>query len=102
MLHEEQKNMFVNHEGNAEQDLAVLLPAVHGGFFDPHGVPPRASRYSVRAYDGIEEMEQRESIQPAIVCNAHPFHAQAACAAIRAGAHVLVEKPLRGFRIATR
>jgi predicted dehydrogenase len=30
----------------------------------------------------------------AVVCNAHPFHADAACTAIRAGASVLVEKPL--------
>jgi UDP-N-acetyl-2-amino-2-deoxyglucuronate dehydrogenase len=53
-----------------------------------------AERYGVTAYDDIDEMVRRESIGLAIVCNAHPFHAEAALAAIRAGASVLVEKPL--------
>ncbi len=53
-----------------------------------------ASQYGVRAHADIETMVRREGIRMAVVCNAHPFHAEAACAALRAGAHVLVEKPL--------
>jgi len=53
-----------------------------------------AGQYGVRAYADIETMVRREGIRMAVVCNAHPFHAEAALPAIRAGAHVLVEKPL--------
>jgi UDP-N-acetyl-2-amino-2-deoxyglucuronate dehydrogenase len=53
-----------------------------------------AKGYGVTAYDDIERMVKRESIGLAVVCNAHPFHAEAALAAINAGANVLVEKPL--------
>jgi UDP-N-acetyl-2-amino-2-deoxyglucuronate dehydrogenase len=56
-----------------------------------HGL---ARQYGVRAYADIGEMVRREGILMAIVCNAHPYHAEAALPAIRAGAHVLVEKPL--------
>ena len=53
-----------------------------------------AGRYGVEAYSDIQEMVRREEIRLAIVCNAHPYHAEAALPAIQAGAHVLVEKPL--------
>jgi UDP-N-acetyl-2-amino-2-deoxyglucuronate dehydrogenase len=53
-----------------------------------------AGQYGVRAYSDIETMVRREKVRLVIVCNAHPYHAQAALPAIRAGAHVLVEKPL--------
>ena len=53
-----------------------------------------AGQYGVTAHRDIEEMVRNESIDLVIVCNAHPFHAEAALAAIRAGAHALVEKPI--------
>jgi UDP-N-acetyl-2-amino-2-deoxyglucuronate dehydrogenase len=53
-----------------------------------------AARYGIAAYTDIAQMIQQEKVRLAIVCNAHPFHAQAALPAIRAGASVLVEKPL--------
>ncbi len=53
-----------------------------------------ARAYGGAAYADVTDMVRREGIRLAVVCNAHPFHAQAALPAIRAGAHVLVEKPL--------
>jgi UDP-N-acetyl-2-amino-2-deoxyglucuronate dehydrogenase len=53
-----------------------------------------AGRYGIAAYADIEEMIRKERIALAVVCNAHPFHARVAIPAMRAGAHVLVEKPL--------
>jgi UDP-N-acetyl-2-amino-2-deoxyglucuronate dehydrogenase len=53
-----------------------------------------ANVYGVKAYEDIGDMVHREGIEMAIVCTPHPFHASAAIAALQAGAHVLVEKPL--------
>jgi predicted dehydrogenase len=43
---------------------------------------------------GIEAMIRENRIDLAIVCNPHPFHRDVTLAAARAGANVLVEKPL--------
>jgi UDP-N-acetyl-2-amino-2-deoxyglucuronate dehydrogenase len=53
-----------------------------------------AGQSGVKPYPDIEEMVRRASVDLVIVCNAHPFHSEAALPAIRAGAHALVEKPL--------
>jgi UDP-N-acetyl-2-amino-2-deoxyglucuronate dehydrogenase len=53
-----------------------------------------AEAYGVKAYEDIGDMVRREGIGMAIVCTPHPFHVDAAVPALRAGAHVLVEKPL--------
>lgn len=50
--------------------------------------------YGVKAYPTISEMIEKEGIQMAVICTAHPFHAKAAIEAMEAGAHVLIEKPL--------
>jgi predicted dehydrogenase len=50
--------------------------------------------YSVKAYSSIPKMIKAENIQMAIICTAHPYHAEAAIQAMEAGAHVLIEKPL--------
>jgi len=50
--------------------------------------------YGVAAYDNVEEMITQESLDVVIVCTPHPFHAEPTIQAVRAGAHVLVEKPL--------
>jgi predicted dehydrogenase len=53
-----------------------------------------AARYQVNAYDDVAQMIAAERIGAVIVCTPHPAHAGPAIAAARAGAHVLVEKPL--------
>ena len=53
-----------------------------------------ARRHHVVAYRDIEEMIEREKIDVVTVCTTHPTHAAVSVAALRAGAHVLIEKPL--------
>jgi UDP-N-acetyl-2-amino-2-deoxyglucuronate dehydrogenase len=53
-----------------------------------------AARWGAKAYTDPAEMVRRESLGAVVVCTPHPFHAAPAVAAIEAGAHVLVEKPL--------
>jgi predicted dehydrogenase len=53
-----------------------------------------AAQYGVRAYTGTQEMVEREKLQAVIVCTPHPVHAPPVLEALRAGAHVLVEKPM--------
>ena len=53
-----------------------------------------AQKYGVKGYDNVAEMVAAESLDAVLVCTPHPFHAQPAIHALRAGAHVLVEKPL--------
>ena len=50
--------------------------------------------YSAKGYNDITEMVTNENLQLAIVCTPHPNHIESAVAALNAGAHVLVEKPL--------
>lgn len=51
-------------------------------------------QYGVKAYTSITEMIKEENIQMAIICTAHPYHANTAIEAMEAGANVLIEKPL--------
>jgi UDP-N-acetyl-2-amino-2-deoxyglucuronate dehydrogenase len=53
-----------------------------------------AEQYKTRAYQSVTEMVTENKSDLVIVCNAHPFHRQAAVEAAGAGANVLVEKPL--------
>ena len=53
-----------------------------------------AEQYGVKAYSDPEEMIADSGIQSVSICTPHPAHAEAAVKAARAGAHVLVEKPL--------
>ena len=60
--------------------------------------PESAEKFSVaygaKPYSDIQTMVRENNIDLVIVCNPHPFHKDAAVEAARAGAHVLVEKPL--------
>ena len=53
-----------------------------------------ASRYGVKAYSDVAEMVTREQIDMVSICTPHPAHRLPAVAAMEAGAHVLIEKPL--------
>lgn len=53
-----------------------------------------AARYGIRAYTDVAEMVSRENIDVVIICTPHPHHREPTLAALAAGAHVLVEKPL--------
>lgn len=60
----------------------------------PESAQKFADEYRVKAYSSISEMIKAENIQMAIICTAHPYHADPAVQAMEAGAHVLIEKPL--------
>ena len=53
-----------------------------------------AQKYGVRGFNDIQEMIVSAGVEAVVVCTPHPAHCEAAVAAIEAGAHVLVEKPL--------
>ncbi len=60
----------------------------------PESVKKFADEFGVKPYDNIAGMIRENGIDLAIVCNPHPFHKDVTVEAARAGANVLVEKPL--------
>ena len=60
----------------------------------PESAQKFVNEYGVKAYSSIPEMIKSENIQIAVICTAHPYHADPAIQAMEAGAHVLIEKPL--------
>ncbi len=53
-----------------------------------------SERYKIKAYESITDMIQTESIDMVTIGTSHPAHAQPAIEAMRAGAHVIIDKPL--------
>lgn len=53
-----------------------------------------ADQYKVNAYENIKQMVSEEQLDLVIICTPHPNHLEPTIEAMRAGAHVLVEKPL--------
>jgi UDP-N-acetyl-2-amino-2-deoxyglucuronate dehydrogenase len=53
-----------------------------------------AIQYDLRAYDDIGEMIAEEDLDMVTVCTPHPAHLDTVIPALKAGAHVIVEKPL--------
>ncbi len=53
-----------------------------------------ATQYSTEVYHDVGEMVSANSSDLVIVCTAHPYHKEPAIEAAKAGANVLVEKPL--------
>ena len=53
-----------------------------------------ASVYKTQAYSDISDMVSKSNTDLVIVCTAHPYHSNPAIEAAKAGANVLVEKPL--------
>ncbi len=66
--------------------------AVYGR--DPKKARAFAAQYQVAAYSDISQMIKESRIGAVVICTPHPAHAGPAIEAARAGAHVLVEKPL--------
>jgi len=60
----------------------------------PESAQKFVDEYGVKSYASIPEMIKAENIQMAVICTAHPYHADPAIQAMEAGAHVLIEKPL--------
>jgi predicted dehydrogenase len=53
-----------------------------------------AAAYNVKPYCDVEEMIAKEGIQALAICTPHPLHALHAVKALKAGVHVIIEKPL--------
>ena len=53
-----------------------------------------ASRYGVKAYNNVSEMVSKEKLEVVTICTPHPAHKTPAIEAMKAGANVLIEKPL--------
>ena len=53
-----------------------------------------SDQYSVNGYDDVAQMIRSEKLDLVIICTPHPNHKEPALEAMRAGSHILVEKPL--------
>jgi UDP-N-acetyl-2-amino-2-deoxyglucuronate dehydrogenase len=53
-----------------------------------------AMRYGVSAYDNVTDMVIREKLDVVTICTPHPAHREPCIEALKAGANVLIEKPL--------
>lgn len=53
-----------------------------------------AKLYNVQSYSDVATMMRTAEVQAVVIATPHPYHATPTLSAIRAGAHVLVEKPL--------
>ena len=52
------------------------------------------SRYGVKAYADWQDVVRDKSVDVVVIAVPHPLHADIAIAALNAGKHVLVEKPV--------
>ncbi len=53
-----------------------------------------AAQYGASAFGDVQQMISETGVEAVIICTPHPVHARPAIEAARAGAHVLVEKPM--------
>ena len=82
----------VSHLHAKAAQQAGNLVAVYGR--DAAKANAFAEQYSIKGYTDIAEMVTRERVDVCVVCTPHPAHRAPAVAALEAGAHVIVEKPL--------
>lgn len=80
------------HAKAALQTPDTQLVAVYGRTY--RKAEEFANQYGIPAYSDIYDMVDRENVDLCIVCTPHPAHRDPAVAALDAGSHVLVEKPL--------
>lgn len=80
------------HAQAVQQTPGVLLAAVCGR--NPEKTGTFAKQYGIAPYTNVGEMITREQIDVCVVLTPHPAHREPTVAALEAGAHVLVEKPL--------
>ena len=53
-----------------------------------------ANKYNVKPYEDISQMIRENELDLVIICTPHPYHVQPTVSALKAGAHVLIEKPM--------
>ncbi|MDB5352228.1 MAG: putative dehydrogenase [Planctomycetota bacterium] len=61
---------------------------------DIHRAEAFSQRFGGRAFTDVASMVLDASVQVVSICTPHPLHATSAVACARAGAHVIVEKPM--------
>ena len=61
---------------------------------DQHKVKSFSDKYKVKGYHHVGDMVAENEMDLAIICTPHPAHAKPAIEAMKAGAHVLIEKPM--------
>jgi predicted dehydrogenase len=66
------------------------LVAVAGG----RNAAELAAQYGARMESDVEHLLRAEDVEAVVVCSPHFVHAEQAVASLRAGKHVLVEKPM--------
>lgn len=80
------------HAQAVQQTPGVTLTAVCGR--NEQKTADFARQYGIAPYTNVAEMVGREGIDVCVVLTPHPNHREPTIAALEAGAHVLVEKPL--------
>src|SRR5690554_5893032 len=82
------------------QDLAQNPAGKLVAFCDvvPARAEELAGQYVGKAYDDFDKMLAQSDLDAIIVATPNRFHAPQTIAALKAGKHVLVEKPMAGTR----
>ena len=80
------------HAKAALQTPNTQLVAVYGR--NPAKTEAFSLQYGIRGYADVHEMVEQSKVDLCLVCTTHPAHREPTIAALSAGSHVLVEKPL--------
>ena len=82
--------------GTHAQALNNVDGAMLCGVFDQNEIRAIefASKYGIRSYNSLEEMLNDNEIEAVCICTPSGLHAEQAIAALSAGKHVVLEKPM--------